>query len=109
MEKSKSEIELENFNEWLASTGYLFPSNPVELERFETLFKDFNYQLSSEVVDPIKIINGTHSQEIKKLEASEKIPDIHELKIAARNLKEIPDHILKKIKSNQNGLKSSET
>jgi hypothetical protein len=109
MGKSKNEIGIENFNEWLATTGYLFPSNPVELERFETLFKDFNYQLSSEVVDPIKIINGTYSQVIKKIESFEKISDIHELKIAARNLKEIPDHILKKIKSNQNGLNSRET
>jgi hypothetical protein len=109
MEKSKDEIGIENFDEWLATTGYLFPSNPVELERFETLFKDFNYQLSPEVVDPIKIINGTYIQAFKKSESSEKISDLHELKIAARNLKEIPEHILKKIKSNQNGLKSSET
>ena len=51
-------ITPEKITEWLASTGFLFPRNEVELERFEKLFSDVDFGLTGKEIDPDKIING---------------------------------------------------
>ena len=103
MGKSKDFIKIEDFNEWLSSTGYLFPSNSIELERFEIIFKDYQYQISSEVIDPVKILNSTYKKVLIEKEFKDDNSAAGEFRLAARNINKLPDHILKKIKNNENG------
>jgi len=102
MGQSKEIITQDNFREWLASTGILFPGNKSELARFEKLYSDFKYRLDENCVDPFAIVNGDFRPKAIKLKLQQE--ENTELKIAARNLENIPEHILRKIKQNQNGL-----
>jgi hypothetical protein len=104
MGQGKKIITEENFREWLSSTGILFPGNKIELSRFEKLYSDFKYNLDESHVDPLAIINGDFHPKAFKLVFQQE--DNDDLKMAARNLENIPEHILQKIKQNQNGLKS---
>jgi len=102
MGQSRKMINEDNFREWLASTGNLFPSNDVELSRFEKLYSDFEYTLNENCVDPFAIINVDFKPSKIKLAIDKK--DINnDIKMAARNLENVPEHILRKLKRNQNG------
>ena len=101
-QSKKINISEDNFAEWVASTGSMFPRNPVELKRFEKLYSEYEYKLSEECVDPFAIIDGSFklSTKIVKLNSDDKTND---LRIAARNLDNLPEHILKKLKRKQDG------
>lgn len=101
MAQNKKNITPENIIEWLSSTGFLFPRNDIERERFEKLYDDVDFGLTGKEIDPDEIINGSY-KERKVL----KIPDINQEEInsyrmAARNGSSLPKHILDKIKKNQ--------
>jgi hypothetical protein len=100
-------ISENNFREWLASTGNLFPGNKLELYRLEKLYADFQYTLNEDCVDPFKIISGEFKPQ--RIDNGIKINDnSEEFRLAARNLGNIPEHIMKKLKKNQNGFDSKE-
>ncbi|HCY77653.1 MAG TPA: hypothetical protein DHV28_17210 [Ignavibacteriales bacterium] len=104
MGESKKIITEDNFREWLASTGNLFPGNKSELNRFEKLYSDFEYRLDESYVDPFAIINGDFIPKRIKIELQNS--DNDGFKMAARNLEHLPEHILSKLKKNQDGLHS---
>ncbi|PLX08217.1 MAG: hypothetical protein C0596_07960 [Marinilabiliales bacterium] len=105
-QSKKIVISEDDLREWLASTGSLFPENKLELARFEKLYADFHYTIDESCVDPFKIISGEYKpQNFTRLNEDS---DNTELKMAARNLGEIPEHIMKKIRKNQNGSGSKE-
>ena len=106
-QSKKINISEDNFAEWAASTGNMFPRNPIELKRFEKLYADYEYKLSEECVDPFAIINGDFERKSKiiKLDSAEKPNDIS---IAARNLDDLPDHIIQKLKRKHNGQESED-
>ena len=103
MAQNKQHITPENLTEWLASTGFLFPRNEIELERFEKLYGDIDFNLTGKEIDPDRILNNDFNE--KK---AIKVPDdinqnqINEYKMAARNGKDLPKHIMDKIIKNQN-------
>jgi len=49
--------------EWLCSTGFLFPRNEVELERFNLLYEDQNPELTGTEIDPDVILNSTFKKD----------------------------------------------
>ena len=102
MAQNKKHITPENVTEWLASTGFLFPSNDAELERFEKLFEDDDFGLTGKEIDPDRIIDGSFRQS-KSIELPRDVnpEDFNSYKMAARNGKELPDHIKNKILKNQ--------
>lgn len=102
MGQSKKIVTENNFREWLASTGNLFPGNKIELARFEKLYADFEYSIDENCIDPFAIVNGGFSPRAIKIKQQKE--ENTDLKMAARNLDKIPEHILKKIKKNQDGL-----
>lgn len=103
MAQNKKHITPENITEWLSSTGFLFPRNEVELERFEKLFSDDDFGLTGTEIDPDKIINGTfREKEILKMPDSIKQIEVSPYRMVARNGNELPKHIMDKIKKNQN-------
>lgn len=104
MGEGKKIITEDNLREWLASTGNLFPGNMSELSRFEKLYSDFEYRLDENCVDPFAIINGDFVPKRIKIETQKN--NNGGFKMAARNLENLPEHILNKLKKNQDGLHS---
>lgn len=99
-QSKKQHITESNFLEWIASTGYLFPRNPLELKRFEKLYSDFYYKLPEDSVDPFAIVSGSYNPKSNVIKLQTDKPNA-KLNMAARNLDQLPDHILKKLKRNQ--------
>lgn len=108
MDQSENKIITEeSFLEWLASTGNLFPSNKLELSRFEKLYSDYKYVLDENCVDPFAIIDGTFKPKKINLKLESESAE-RNIRMAARNLEKFPEHILQKIKRNQNESRSEE-
>lgn len=103
MAQNKKHITSENITEWLSSTGFLFPRNEIELERFEKLYGDIEFGLTGNEVDPDKILSGTFNEK-KDLKMPDEIKqeEIKQYRMAARKGNELPKHIMDKIKKNQN-------
>lgn len=100
MAQNKKNITPENITEWLSSTGFLFPRNEVEDARFEKLYDDIEATLGY-TIDPKKIINNEMpSKSLKKVAIDNS--QFTEFKMAARNGKNLPKHIIEKIMKNQN-------
>jgi hypothetical protein len=111
MAQNKKNITPQDITEWLCSTGFLFPRNEVELERFEKLYGDEDFGLTGKEIDPDNIINGVFQD--KKVEgvlpSSINKDEITPYRMAARNGASLPEHILEKIKRNQNKPKDDST
>ena len=103
MTQNKKHLTPDNITEWLASTGFLFPRNKVELERFEKLYGEVDFGLTGNEIDPDKIINNSF-RENKNIIMPDDINqnEINKYRIAARNGKVLPKHIIDKIIRNQN-------
>lgn len=107
MAQNKKNITPENITEWLSSTGFLFPRNEVELARFEKLYGDIDFGLTGKEIDPDKIINGTFREgKIKENIINFKQEETNPYRMAARNGNGLPNHIMDKIKKNQNKTKN---
>ena len=102
MAQDKKHITNEEITEWLSSTGFLFPRNEVELERFEKLYGEIDYGLTGKEIDPDKIINGTF-RDSKVITTPFYIneEELTSYRMVARNGNSLPKHILEKIKKNQ--------
>lgn len=98
-----------NLDVWLSSTGYLFPRNETELDRFEKLYEDYDFKLENKSIDIESIINGTLKCQIKifPLNDEAEVNEIQDLKMAARKgEKSIPKDVLDKMKNkHKNGNK----
>jgi hypothetical protein len=102
MAQNKKNITPENITEWLSSTGFLFPRNEVELERFEKLYGDVNFELTGKEIDPDKIINDTFKEtKVVEMPTDIKQEEINPYRMAARNGSSLPKHIMDRIKKNQ--------
>ncbi|MBY0482415.1 MAG: hypothetical protein K2Q21_13740 [Chitinophagaceae bacterium] len=109
MAQSKKKITPENLTEWLASTGFLMPRNKIEMQRFELLFGDEDLDLKGDEIDPDRILCGDIGKgKIIKLPDEVKQEEITPLKMVARNGNKMPQHILDKIKKNQNKPKDND-
>jgi hypothetical protein len=110
MAQNKKHITPENITEWLASTGFLFPRNEIELARFEELYSNEDFALIGNEIDPDKILNS----EKQKITVTKQLPIelnehvIKEYRMVARNGSKLPKHILDKIKKNQDNSKGND-
>ena len=96
-------IEVEHLDSWLSSTGYLFPSNELELDRFNKLYEDYDYKLDDMSIDPVAIINNTFHREPKVISMLVEDIDIESLRMVARKGKEkLPRHIIDKMRKKHN-------
>jgi len=112
MSKKNKHIDVkeENLDQWLGSTGFIFPRNESELDTFNKLYQGYDFKLKDVKIDPDQIINGSFSLETKILSITKDIDisGINELKVAARKGEgSIPDHILKKVKGKHKNLDES--
>ncbi|GAA4954324.1 hypothetical protein GCM10023314_29940 [Algibacter agarivorans] len=93
-------IEVAQLDSWLGSTGFLFPSNELELDRFNKLYEDYDYKLDDKPIDPIAIINNTFHREPKVITMFEEnvVEEIESLRMVARKgKKDLPQHIIDKM------------
>lgn len=98
-------IKTSQLDSWLSSTGFLYPSNEVELDRFNKLYEDYDYKLDNESIDPIAIINNTFHREPKVITMFEEDVDgeVETLRMVARKGKEgLPKHIIDKMRRKHN-------
>lgn len=89
----------ENLDDWLCSTGFLYPTNNIQLERFNKLYSDYEFKLKDARIDVHSIITGTNNKPsiIKNIiDINEN--DISELRMAARNgIENLPQDIIDKM------------
>lgn len=100
-------IEVAQLDSWLSSTGFIFPGNEIELDRFNKLYEDYDYKLDNISIDPLAIINNTFHRVHKVIEmfSSDVEKEIDSLRMVARKgNKDLPQHIIEKMlrKHNQN-------
>ena len=60
--KKRSSYKEEQITEILASTGFIFPRNEVDLENFEILYEKENFDLTGQEIDPDVILNRNKSE-----------------------------------------------
>jgi len=108
MAKGKSQITSENIGEWMASTGFLFPTTITELERFRKLYSDTVIDLAGHEIDPDVILGyKTKSKVVYLFEA--KIYVEPKFRMAARKGEgTISKNIMDKIKKNQDNRKKDD-
>jgi len=100
--KKNKDINADRFDELLVIAGYTYPRTDKELELFESVYEDYDFELKDVRINPEEIINGSFEMKGKviKLQGEEEQQDISEIKLAARKgNEEIPQSILDKMKS----------
>lgn len=98
-------IEVAHLDSWLASTGFLFSSNEMELDRFNKLYEDYDYKLDDIYIDPIAIISNTFHREPKVITIFENDleEEIESLRMVARKgKKDLPQDIIDKMRRKHN-------
>ena len=109
MEKSKI-INADNFDSWLASTGFLFPTNELEIARFNKLFSELDEQLTGKEIDPERILNGQSRSKVVRMNNQPTVEkDFSAYRMVARNGSNLPKHILDKMKKNQSNSKPDDS
>lgn len=100
MATSRTAITPRNIQAWLASLGYLFPSNEGELARFERLYADMVIP-EEELLDPEIVMGKKQRPTVSRLGKVINDSSFESLRMAARNSTgKIPQHILDKMKNN---------
>lgn len=101
MGTTKNKISNQNLEEWFRSTGFLFPTNELELERFNKLYADYDFKLKDASIDIKSIIEGNVCSCDTKVFSIGKVDElnseIEELKMVARKGQKVPKHILDKM------------
>ena len=92
---------MELMPEWLASTGFLFPTNELELARFEKLYAEEAADIAGFEVNCDRILGKSLSVKIVRLESEAKPENIIPLRMVARKGSNLPKRIQDKIKKNQ--------
>jgi len=99
--RHSGKVDMNNLDEWLRSTGFLFPTNELELDRFNKLYEDYDFKLKYASIDVNSIIEGkvcSFGTSEYKIDNNEGLTDdIRSLKMAARKGQELPEHILDKM------------
>ncbi|MDF4203902.1 hypothetical protein PXD56_13090 [Maribacter sp. SA7] len=98
-------IEVSQLDSWLSSTGFSFPRNEVELDRFNKIYEDYEYKLDNISIDPISIINNTFHRVPKVIEmfSSDVDEEVDTLRMVARKGNEdLPQHIIEKMRRKHN-------
>ena len=107
MDENRLKITTENSAEWLASAGYIFPTNEQELKKFNTIHGEIDPAITGLEVDPFKIIKNNKIATIKPIAKSARIfQNQHQL--VARNLSSLPDRIVKRMNVKKDDEKDSE-
>lgn len=94
-----------NLDDWLHSTGFLYPTNVIQLERFEKLYEDYDFKLRNATIDIESIIKGRllcNKSAITPLNLDTSVKkEIEDIKMVARKgQNNLPQHIIDKMRKN---------
>jgi len=95
---------MENITEWLSSTGFLFPSNEMELERFNKLYPDAEGEVSDYNINIERILSGNvRTLTIQPMFDNDDITQIRQYRMVARfgKSEDLPQNILDKRRKNE--------
>lgn len=98
-------IEITQLDNWLGSTGFLYPRTEIELDRFNKLFEEFDFQLDNQSINPLAIINNTFYNESKTISMIENDinDEIENLRMVARKGdRNLPQHVIDKMRKKHN-------
>ncbi len=98
---NKQYMTMDQMSEWMASTGFLFPTNELELARFEKLYAEDAEDVSTFEIDCERIFSGALRAKVVQFTPEARAEDIAPLKMVARKGANLPKHIQDKIKKNQ--------
>lgn len=101
LKKNSTDIKLEHLDAWYAATGFNLPRTVEELERFNKLYSDYNFQLTGRELDPFKIWNDENQVRIPDGHQATMHVELIQFKMAARGLKDLPENIRRLMISNQ--------
>ncbi len=102
MPKVDVNINEDNILEWIHSVGYFLPRTDQEDYRFEKLHGNITHSISSDLVDPVAILNGAWKpKRLINLINEELNNEVSALRMAARKHEDIPDEIFRKMMQNQ--------
>lgn len=92
-----------NLDDWLHSTGFLYPTNEKQLDRFAKLYDDYDFKLKDATIDIASIIKGTLCNKTKVISlnlSSDISNEIENLKMVARKgQNNLPKHIIDKMRN----------
>ncbi|WP_309613986.1 hypothetical protein [Flavobacterium sp.] len=92
----------DNLDDWLHSTGFLYPTNEKQLDRFNKLHEDYDFKLKDAIIDIKSIIEGTLCNKTKVISfdlGSDVSNEIQNLKMVARKGQDnLPKHIIDKMR-----------
>jgi hypothetical protein len=103
--KKIQKIALDYLDDWFASTGFLYPVNEIQLDRFNKLYQDYEFKLKDKKIDVDSITNGTMKRSNIVFPWSEEIPEdnFENLSMAARKGQgAVPQHIIDKMLKKHN-------
>jgi hypothetical protein len=96
-------ISESNLDDWLHSTGYLYPKNEQQLDRFNKLYEDYDFKLKNATIDIKSIIDGTLCNKAKVIPLnidSDINNEIESLRMVARKGQDnLPKHIIDKMRN----------
>lgn len=96
--KDNQHFDIATLDYHLGDMGFLYPVNEIQMDRFNVLFKDFDYKLKNTQIDCLSIIKGRARQgEVRRLENLSE-DDIAQLRMVARKgISDLPQDVLDKI------------
>lgn len=94
-------MTIEQVPDWMASTGFLFPTNELELARFEKLYPAEEVDVSGFSINFDQIFSNSPQKKILTMSTDVPVEKIEPLKMVARKGVNLPKHIQDKIKKNQ--------
>lgn len=97
-------ITEDNLDDWLHSTGFLYPRNEKQLDRFNKLFEDYDFKLNNARIDITSILNGSLCNKTKIITlnlSSDFNNEIESLRMVARKgqSNNLPKHIIDKMRN----------
>ncbi|MEE9361419.1 MAG: hypothetical protein V3U92_02340 [Cellulophaga sp.] len=104
--KKIQKLALDHLDDWFASTGFLYPVNEIQLERFDKLYEDYDFKLKDERIDVNSIISGSIKRSKIVFPWKEEVfeeENFETLRMAARKGQgEVPQHIIDKMLKKHN-------
>ncbi|HTN21952.1 MAG TPA: hypothetical protein VL125_15835 [Pelobium sp.] len=94
-------ITEDNLDDWLHSTGYLYPINETQLDRFNKLYDDYDFKLKDATIDVKSIVSGTLCNKVEIIPLGLSVEfnkEIENLRMVARKGQgNLPPHIIQKM------------
>lgn len=98
MPQNKPVLNINNIQTWLCSSGYFFPTNEIELQRFDILLGVPDPTIIGNAVDPFEIINRTKSIPMNQARLLHMEPEWSDQQMVAFQVSHVPERISRQIR-----------